>query len=344
MAAEHGPTIDGVVRQSTLRTMDSCPQAAMWEADGHQDWSTGPQALGTAFHLVMEEMLRTLKAQEETQISTEEAIVIMEEILVRPDCPHLSATQMRALRVMVLNFCEHTWTVRHGRFEERLSCEVPCPDGKRRMITGKPDVMLPNGANSVLILDAKTGWQVPPAPRGWDGTGIPEGEQYLSARGHFQGDTLGLLVMRNFPRVDSTVFREFFPRLNEMREAVLHRGALEHVERRLGVLAQRWEMMQNGELEPEARPGTHCSYCPKPTSCPIDPERRAEGAIDSDEVAAEYATALPVVDAQREHLRKATKAWVDVHGNIEIPGGFVGWKAKKSGNGRDFAVHKDGED
>lgn len=341
---EHGAVIDGAVRQSTLRALDECPQAAQWDAQGFQDWSSPPAAMGTAFHMIAEAMLRTLQQQGEQQMPTQEAVEVMMEVIARPDCPHLSNDQMRVLRIMVLNFCDHTWSAKHVRLEERMFADVPCPDGVTRRITAKPDALFPFGGDAALVVDWKTGWAVPPRPRGWtEDDGAITGEQYLSERGSFQLDCYGLIVMRTYPKVQRVLLREFFVRINEVREAELHREHLEHVERRLGVLAQRWDMLVNGQVEPEARPGTWCSHCPKPLDCPIPWQSRVGGAITDDEKAYDVAQLLTVIEPLREWARKEMKVYLDAADvkNVDVNGALVGWD--REGAGRRFDIHKRAE-
>jgi hypothetical protein len=82
MPPEHGSVIDGALRQSALKTYDQCPARAVAEATRtFTDYSSGPASLGTAFHLFMEEFLRTLRRQGETSMPTEEAVNIMREVI-----------------------------------------------------------------------------------------------------------------------------------------------------------------------------------------------------------------------------------------------------------------------
>src|SRR5271155_4874962 len=91
-------------RQSLLHSFDACPLAAKWTHEGTGDWHSPEAALGTAFHSVAEEILRTLQRTGEVRVPTEEAVVIATEVLARPSTPHLSVRQQRDLQIMVLQF------------------------------------------------------------------------------------------------------------------------------------------------------------------------------------------------------------------------------------------------
>src|ERR1700690_2217876 len=73
------------IRQSTLRVFDRCPLAAKWEMEIERPWNTAEQALGTVFHGVVHEMLRTMRSVGAKRIPTEEAIVIMYEVCALAD-------------------------------------------------------------------------------------------------------------------------------------------------------------------------------------------------------------------------------------------------------------------
>lgn len=340
MPPEHGALINGVVRQSTLRTHDQCPMRAVHEARTFSDWTTGPAALGTAAHLVFEEILRTLRQTGEEEIPTEEALVIMRETLSKPECPHLSVAQMRDLRVLTLQIAALRWRAsRIIGIEERLVCDVPCPDGKTRRITGQPDVIVAQPPSGATVLDLKTSWAVPPTPRDGDYS-RDSGRPYLSERGTFQLDTLGVLVMRNMAAVRHVELLEYYPRLNEFRRATLERDELEHVEQRLGALAQRFEMAMAGEVEPEPRPGKWCSHCPIARECPVPAGGREPGTIHDAETANAEAARFVVVDALRNDMRAALKAFYEQTGRPpEVGDGTAAfWREKPNGKGREFGI------
>jgi hypothetical protein len=335
---EHGPFIDGVVRQSTLRSYDQCPRRAVAEAQREfSDYSHPPAALGTAFHMVAEEMLRTMRATGNARIPSEEAIVIMREVIARPDCPHLSVDLLRELRIVVVQFSRLEWPApRVIALEERLWAEVPCPDGIVRRITGKPDVLIADPPGGAVCLDYKVSWAVPATPRDGDYT-RDQGRRYLSDRGIFQLDTNGLLIMRSYPAIGRVSLREYYPRLNEFREAWLDRDELEHVERHLGLLAMRFEQSMAGLLVPEPRPGRWCSHCPVSRACPVPQEDRGVGVIDTEELANAEAARWDVIKTLGEQQRKALKAWHEETGHWpEVGDGrVVGWH-QEEGKTRKF--------
>jgi hypothetical protein len=329
-APEHGALIDGVVRLSTLRTFDQCPDRGVREARWtFNDYSHSPAALGTAAHMVMEEMLRTLWRQGEDRMPTQEVVEIMREVTARPDCPHLSVAQLRDLRVIVLQLARVPWPAKRlVALEERLWADVPCPDGKRRKITGRPDAVFASPPHGAAIVDLKTSWAVPPAPRGDDAT-RDNGRPYLSERGTFQLDVQGLLIMRAFPAINHCTLREYYPRLNEIREATLERDDLEHVEQHLGLLAQRFEMSMSGELTPEPRPGKWCSHCSFVRECSVPDEDRGEGLLTSADAAQDEANRWITVRSLADTQRKTLKAFHEETGVfLELNDGrYVGWHA-----------------
>jgi len=312
---------------------------AKFEAEG-PDVTTDVQALGIALHLLAEEMLRTLNRTGERQIPSQELVEIMYELLGRPECPHLSDRQIADLRIMALQLAAHEWTAeRLVAVEGRLFCDVPCPDGKDRTITGSPDALLADPPAAAIVLDYKSGWAAPPAPRDgdWD---KDQGRAYLSERGIFQLDTYGLLVMRNYPAIERVLLREFHVRIDETREAHLERDELEHVERRLGVLAQRLDEVLAGEAFAEARPGSHCTYCPRPHECPIPWQDRHTGKITNDDQARYVAEMLAPLEGVRKQDIAALKAYLDKDGKIEFGNGsgYYGWKTYESGK-KSFGLH-----
>lgn len=68
-------------------------------------------------------------------------------------------------------------------------------------------------------------------------------------------------------------------------------------------------------------PGGHCSYCPKAHDCPVDPDLRGDGAIETPEqavaIAGEFMVARRVMEARRGQLGR----WSEVHGPIRVRDG-----------------------
>lgn len=306
----------GPLRQSILRTFDACPLSARFDVEGYRDYNTGPQALGVVFHSVAQRMLAALNKQGERQMPTQEAIEIMYEVLADPSSPHLSTEQMHDLRWIVLRFCERKWTPENflalGHDDERLSADIRCPDGQVRTLTGLPDVIGANYPDGATVVDFKTGWGVPAAPRNHVEGEPVEGRQYLSERGVFQLDAYGCLVMHKYPAVQRVRLFELHVRKNEVREATLGRDDLEHVERHLGILLMRLDTALHAGPASDLwtpRPGKWCSYCPRKSACPIPAEERGEGAVESDAMADRYAGEMVRADGLEKDRRKALKAW-----------------------------------
>lgn len=332
------------LRQSLLRTYDQCPQAAVWDAEGYQDYSTGPQALGTALHAVAEEIVRTLVKQDEEQMPTEEAITVMREVMARKEMPHLSSKLMDDLRMLTLRFAEYTWTPKYVRWlEERLFVDIACPDGITRTVTGQPDIMLADPPDGAIVVDLKSGQARPAAPRNPDDPQEwtkDKGRPYLSERGHFQLDVYGLLVLKTYPRVNRVTLRELHVRWGETREAVLMRDDLEHLEPRVATALMNLDLTLRGEREPEPRPGVWCRNCPRPTSCPIPWEERVGGTLTSEEEALSYARIFAVVEPLRGRLIKELKTYVDQGDGKAIDlndSNIVGWD--REGTGRRWGIH-----
>lgn len=325
MPPEHGSLIDGVLRQSALKTFDMCPMRAVAEAtQTFNDYSHAPAALGTAFHMFMEEFLRTLWRQGEQAMPTEEAVNIMREVIAGSECPHLSMEQQRELLIVVLQAAQRKWPAQKlVAVEERMWATVPCPDGVDRRITGKPDALFADPPSGAVCLDYKVSWAVPPTPRDGDFS-KDGGRPYLSERGTFQLDTNGLLIIRNFPAIKRVILREYFPRLDEFREARLEAAELEHVEKRLGLLVMRFEQALAGTLKPEPRPGKWCSHCQMSRECPVPEEDRGVGEIDSPDAADAAARRWQVVGDLDDRLTKALKGYFEETGYLaEVGDGRV---------------------
>jgi hypothetical protein len=155
--------------------------------------------------------------------------------------------------------------------------------------------------------------------------------------------------MRRYPSVKRVIFREFHLRSGQVRQGVLTREGLEHVERKLA-----WLMMQLDRAIEEGedsalwrpRPGAHCArQCPVARSCPIPKEMRGDGAIESVEDANEAAGRLAVLEGERKALLGQLKAHVEDPSH-PLPAAnedeVVGWKPPQ-GRGRRFGLWKKGD-
>jgi hypothetical protein len=65
-------------------------------------------------------------------------------------------------------------------------------------------------------------------------------------------------------------------------------------------------------------PGAHCSFCPRPTACPILPQARRAGRITAPEDAERVAAETIVADAVAKQGKDALKVWSDRHGDVPI--------------------------
>lgn len=336
------------LRQSTLATFSRCPLSARFEIEAGERHA--PElARGSLFHEVMERCLRALHAHGGEQIPQAEALEIMYAVLAdeegREQGPLVLPSEERtALRQIVVRWVtDRKWNTRQiMALERQLRSEIVGPDGVARVLTGTPDVLIAEPPDGVVIYDAKTGWGPPKTPR----TEEPqERRRYLTERGNYQLDAYGLLVMDEYPAVMKATLREDHPRVDEQREATLHRDELEHVRRLIGIdlmLAEQGlrEGPESGVWKPV--PGKACSWCLRPRECPRAAATRGEGAIDGPAAAVEFALDVEPLTARRDHTLKAAKAWVDAHGPIPLPDGrILGWQeTEKDGKvRRSFCIH-----
>lgn len=341
---EHGALIDGVVRVSTLRSYSQCPQATAWMLEDDGDWSSEEAALGTVSHGVLEVILNQLRASGDESVSFDDALAIMARVAADTQMPHLSAKSLETLRIITLQIAKMQWTAsKIVHVEKRLWCDVVCPDGETRRLTGQPDVVQAQAPGVAAITDLKTAWNTPPSPRDGDWE-RDQGKPFISDTGWFQLNALSLLVQRTFPLIHTTQLHEWYPRAGETRVAWITREELPAVEWRIGLLLQRLDAMRAGTLKAEARAGTHCSrICPRPADCPIPAaERRSiltgNGELVDDTQAFTMAEIYAAVAAQKDRLTAPLKAWCDGGRDIPVPGGVVGWRSN-GGARRSFGVH-----
>lgn len=343
MPPEHGATIDGVVRVSTLRSYSQCPQATAWMLEDDGDWSSEEAALGTVSHGVLEVILNQLRASGDESVSFDDALAIMARVAADSGMPHLSAKSLETLRIITLMIAKMQWTAsRIVHVEKRLWCDVVCPDGETRRLTGQPDVVQAQAPGVAAITDLKTAWNTPPAARdgNWE---RDQGKPFISDAGWFQLNALSLLVQRTFPSIHTTQLHEWYPRAGETRVAWITREELPAVEWRIGLLLQRLDAMRSDKLKPEARAGLHCRrICPRPASCPIPAaERRStiagNGELLDDVAEAQAAEVYAAVCAQRDRLTDALKPVCEGGHDIPVEGGYVGWRM--NGKTRSFGVH-----
>lgn len=349
-------------RQSLLASFETCPLRAKAELDladavgrdindngGFATGNVGTSGdLGTVFHEVAAEILRTLRRTEEAQVPTEEAIVIMREVYAKTGIV-LPAEDRDSLRYLVLKLCGYAFEpTAIVAIEQRLEATVKCPDGVERTLTGTPDVLMSAGHRGLIIVDYKSGWAVPRKPRKPPPEGEPiKGRSYLSERGHFQLDFYGLLAMLTYPGCDFVILRELHLRSGEIREADVSRlDDLEHLQYELGAQAQKLaEAKANPDDEARwmPRPGRHClRQCPIVRSCPIPVQQRGDGALVDNAQADAAAQAYVATQGLRDHLRGVVKAYHEETGyapNVG-DGNVMRWKDRDDRPGsRTFDIH-----
>jgi hypothetical protein len=342
-------------RQSTLRGFTICPRRTMHALiagpDSTRGWVGRTGDLGRAFHEFQFRYLTTLKGSDDQQLSTQEAIEIMYEILAEAPFT-LPFEQMDDLRWLVLGYCDIKWDPRMlkgAELEKEIHADVACPDGEVRVFKGTPDVLMFDPPDGLLIIDAKSSKGKPAGPKVAPEPGeVVEARKYLSDL--FQGDGYSYLGMRKYPSVQRVTFREYHLRSGQIRQGTLTREDLEHVERKLRVVMMNLDRaLGEGEGSPlwEPKPGKHCAkQCPVARSCPIPEEQRGEGGIGSQETADSVARLYAVAKAQYTQSAAQLKAWQEagnaagrVSESEEVRWGPEPDAWSRKGNGRGFGLH-----
>ena len=338
----------GVYRRSLLQGYETCPRRTRFDlqtGDQTTGYTDSTAMIGTVLHMVINRILASLHRYGHSQMATQEAIEVMYETMA--DCEFvLDSKAADELRWMVLAFCRHEWTTKWiMAAEELLWRDIVCQDGKTRTLTGRPDLVMYDGVAGINIIDYKSGRAKPRTPRVLPPEGEPiVGRDYLSDRGHFQLDSYGFLALTKWPKAAYARLRELHLRSGEVREAILARDDLEHVERKLGISMQKLDTaIAEGPKSPlwRPKPGAQCvRQCPVAKSCPIPREQRGIGSIETPAQARDGAWTWQVVTAQKEQLRDALKTYHEETGEyIEMPDGRVlGWDPP-IGKGRKFGFH-----
>jgi hypothetical protein len=116
--------------------------------------------LGTVFHSVVAEMLRTMWKYDHRLMPTEEAMVICREVYANGDIT-LTAEDRRTLAGLTLGFCKFPFNPKRiHALEARLTLDVTCLDGKVRTLKGQPDLIMGDPPHGLIVVDWKTGpWQ-----------------------------------------------------------------------------------------------------------------------------------------------------------------------------------------
>jgi hypothetical protein len=346
------------LRQSRLATFDSCPLAALFEIGGHE-FSNRAQARGILFHRVASEILRTIKRTGEVMIDVAEGLEIMYEVAAQRGLPpeevvHLPLAEQRILRMAVICFCHHNTFTPSGIIdvERRLYAKVSYPDRQtgntvERVITGQPDAVIADPPEGALVPDWKTTRQAPPKYEGAD-ENTDAGVSYM---GYFQQRVYAKLVMDTYQAIQRVTLWENYVLPGEVREATVHREQLEHIDRELATLVELFDRaLAGGSKSPlwQPSPGRHCSYCPKPTACPIEADVRVfasqnGGGITSDSAARRFGAEYVLAKATYKALHEALKGWVEIHGPIPVKSSKgryqLRWKQNSTGTGRTFGAH-----
>lgn len=322
-ALERFPTL----RQSSLAAFDACGLSALFDMAYREDWSSAPAARGQLFHRFAARALSEMQAQGEGKLEVDVALAIFHEVLRMADQEEDFATipmaQVRDLHWVVRKWAyDNTFSVEHlVDVENRLEATLryPKPEGgfQDRILTGQLDSLFISGAEmeQAIVLDWKDTWSLP-APT------------EISFEGYFQQRFYAWLIFRNYSTVSRVTMREFYVRYSEPREATIYRDDVDNIEQELSAAAERFDRAVQREHERKTdkklrrlfvpSPGKHCSYCPRPTACPIFPEARGEGRIDSETQAEVVAGRVVVAKAALAQSQKALKAWADTHGDIPI--------------------------
>jgi hypothetical protein len=307
-------------RQSLLAGFETCARRTRFslQVDGDlpTGWVESTGELGTAFHAVAAEMLRTMYRAGETQMPTQEADIV------------LPTEDRHTLRGLVLGFCAFEFIpTRIVALEERLTLEVPGRDGVLRTVKGQPDLIMLDPPDGLVVVDWKSSKGKPKKPRDLSEVvtegdrEIVYGKRYLSERGHFQLDTYGLLALKGrrddgtmlMPDAQRVTLREIHLRSGEERVATLGLAELEHIEPDIGDhMAKLERAIREGPKSKlwSPRPGSHCSrQCPVERSCPIPREMRGSGAIATQAQADAAAKAATRAGARYDQTRDQLKSW-----------------------------------
>jgi hypothetical protein len=306
-----------VLRQSTLSTYDDCGLSSLFDRRWRKGWSAADAGRGIIWHRWAAKALREMAAHDEDHLEVDVGLAILLETLRQADIPmedvvNIPMREIFDLSWMVKKFCYETrWNIAGlVDIEQRLSWTVryPNPYGGfvERVISGQLDALFAEGIGLErgIVIDYKTGWWLPPTSD-------------ISESGFFQQRFYALLAMRNHHTLTSVTLREFYPRYSQPREATLYRDNLDEIEAEITALVERFDRsVQEDVWHPS--PGKHCSYCPRPTACPIFPTAKRSGRIRGDEEASLVAAQVLVGEAAIKQGKEALKAWTSEHGSVPV--------------------------
>ena len=330
------------IRQSLLSTFDQCSLLTRFDAEYRSGWSGHPQARGQIFHRFAAKALEQMAALGETQIESDVALAILRECLRQADVPaeevvNIPFEQVKDLRWVVVKWAtDNEFDIEFlADVEQRIDAEIHYenPNGGTvpRIITGALDALFIPEPDWAVVLDWKDSWSLPPATD-------------LSSSGYFQQRFYAYLVMRRYASIERVTLREHYVRYSESREATVFRSELPDIEEEISALVERWDRtwehgkwpLEDGE-DPylfTPSPGAHCSFCPRPGSCPIFPAARVVGAITDEETAERWANEQIVAKAAVSQRDKALKAWAGARGPIPVkhakdPNRVLGYRESK---------------
>jgi hypothetical protein len=306
-----------VLRQSTLSAYDECGLSSLFERRWRKTFSDAASARGIIWHRWAAKALREMAAHGEDHLEVDVGIAILLETLRQHDVPiedvvNIPMREIYDLLWMVKKFCYETrWNIAGlVDIEQRLNWTVryPNPYGGmvEREISGQLDALFAEGEalERGIVIDYKTGWWLPPPSE-------------ISESGFFQQRVYALLAMRNHLTLNSVTLREFYPRYSQPREATLYRDQLDEVELEIAALVERFDRsVEEGVWHPS--PGKHCSYCTRPTACPIFPTARRTGRIRSEDEALLVSQQVIVAEAAIKQNKEALKSWTAIHGSVPV--------------------------
>lgn len=332
------------IRQSLLSEFDLCALETKFDLDYRRGWASHPQARGRIFHSFAAKALTAMSTMNEDTIEVDVALAILMETLRQDEidrkCPECGSTEIEHGIANGMRKCSEGhlfetdfvnvpmreveslyWVVKKWAFgshfdihnlvdvEKRL--EAPIRYVKNgisveRILTGALDALLVEGNydEHAIVIDWKDTWGMP-APT------------EVSFEGYFQQRFYGWLVMRNYKSVEQVTLRESYVRYGEPREATVFRDKLDDIEQELSALVERFDRAVEEDLWTPT-PGKHCSYCPRPTACPIPKHARETGKIDSQKQAEAAARQLIVATAIVDQNKKALEAWAGQNGPIPM--------------------------
>ena len=366
MSLDEVQTAIPTVRQSTLSGFDDCALSAYFSIRYLNGWSTTAQARGTLLHRTYAECLETMRRQGHTTIPISEALEILLEVCRQRGVPaedivRVPLRQMPELRMAVAKFARDNQfsTSKIVDVERRLEAPISYTTAEGEVITrrftGQLDVLLFDPPDGAVIVDFKTGYGLPPEPRDAEPQGYDDEElKGLSYLGYFQQRAYGLLVLANYTNVNRVTLREFYPYKSVVRKATLHRHQLPQVVEELSIMIEAFDAAvasgppnlranEDGLVDIYAlgwwkpSPGKHCSYCAKPTACPIEDDVRiASGGAATAESASRWAARMQIAERIRKMAIEGLKGYVE-EGGAPVPVKWskgrqvIGWYQTKRG-------------